>query len=238
MSTLSKEEIIKYHTRGFAGPYDAFHRDQALQYRDSLENTFQDLPAFFTSIHVLSKTFCDVMTAAPVLDAVKQIVGQDVLLWKGILIRKQPKETLDEIRWHQDSYYRKISPGNDVGVWLALDDITPENGCIIALPGTHWYDIPHVKASGGLFPTEADVRQFDSNAPTEMLLCKAGQFFLFNEKIIHRSGVNQSDRKRFGLIGRFIGTNVHIEFPKAASILVSGEDKFKYNHLINPPTER
>ena len=241
MSTLSRDELIKYHTQGFVGPFTAFEPEQALEYRDFLDKNIiekiKESTAYLSNVHIFSKTVYSAITAEPVVNSVKDIVGEDVLLWKASFVPKRPNEISDDVRWHQDSYYRQMHPFNAVVIWLALDDITLENGCVEVLPGTHWHDVPHTKANDGFFPYEADARFFDSAAPVEKLICRAGQFFIFNEKIIHRSDINRSDRKRIAMVGRFAGTNVYIQSPKTVSILVSGEDNFKYNQITKVPTE-
>jgi phytanoyl-CoA hydroxylase len=56
---------------------------------------------------------------------------QDQALLKPPLIgREKP--------WHQDNAYFNLPPATTVvGVWIALDQATPENGCMFVLPGTH-----------------------------------------------------------------------------------------------------
>ena len=38
--------------------------------------------------------------------------------------------------WHQDWYYWKGA--NKISVWIALDDATPENGCLKMIAGSHF----------------------------------------------------------------------------------------------------
>jgi phytanoyl-CoA hydroxylase len=56
---------------------------------------------------------------------------QDQALLKPPLIgREKP--------WHQDNAYFNLPPQTTVvGVWIALDEATPENGCMYVIPGSH-----------------------------------------------------------------------------------------------------
>ncbi len=56
---------------------------------------------------------------------------QDQALLKPPLIgREKP--------WHQDNAYFNLPPETlVVGVWIALDQATPENGCMFVIPGSH-----------------------------------------------------------------------------------------------------
>lgn len=239
---LNKEDIIKFHTDGFAGPFDAFPGEKIQNYRNFLNSNFIEKMSgnsdYLSNVHVISKTVYDAVTAEPIKNAIGKILGENFLLWKASFVQKRPNEISDNIHWHQDSFYRQMHPYNALVVWLALDDATIQNGCVEVLPGTHWHDVPHVKLGGGYFPFGADPNHFDSKASTEKLICKAGQFFIFNERIIHKSEVNRSNEKRIALVGRFIGTNVYIKSPQVACILVNGEDNFRYNLTTKAPTEK
>ena len=41
------------------------------------------------------------------------------------------------ISWHQDARYIGLEPENWVTAWLALSDVTTENGCMYMWPGSH-----------------------------------------------------------------------------------------------------
>jgi phytanoyl-CoA hydroxylase len=66
-----------------------------------------------------------------------QIVGQEMLL-KDEMALSKPPYIGSEKPWHQDNAYFDWLPLDQVGtVWIALDDATPENGCMHLLPGQH-----------------------------------------------------------------------------------------------------
>jgi phytanoyl-CoA hydroxylase len=40
--------------------------------------------------------------------------------------------------WHQDACYFPFTPSRPVvGIWLAVTEATPDNGCLHVLPGSH-----------------------------------------------------------------------------------------------------
>jgi phytanoyl-CoA hydroxylase len=59
------------------------------------------------------------------------VLFQDQALLKPPMIgREKP--------WHQDNAYFNVPPETTiVGVWIALDEATPENGCMFIIPGSH-----------------------------------------------------------------------------------------------------
>ncbi len=241
MKSISREDVIKFHTEGYVGPFDAIDSEQIANYRNFLNTNFIEKVEknfeFLSNVHIISKTVFNSVTVEPIKNAVSTILGNDFLLWKASFIQKRSSENADNIEWHQDAYYREMHPYNALVIWLALDDITVQNGCMEVLPGTHWHDVPHVKVNDSIFPFGADPKYFDSEAPTKKFICRAGQFFIFNERIIHKSGINLTNDKRVALVARFIGTNVYIKSPKVACILVNGEDNYNYNLTVKAPTE-
>lgn len=73
-----------------------------------------------------------------VLDVVKQIIGSDdIMLFQEMALLKPPGGGREK-PWHQDNAFFRITPGTPiVGVWIALDEATIDNGCMHVLPGTH-----------------------------------------------------------------------------------------------------
>ncbi|HCV89806.1 MAG TPA: phytanoyl-CoA dioxygenase, partial [Alphaproteobacteria bacterium] len=71
-----------------------------------------------------------------ILDAVEDIIGHDILVAGTTLFIKEP-ETEGFISWHQDARYIGLEPHDWVTAWLAISDVTEENGCMRMMPGTH-----------------------------------------------------------------------------------------------------
>ncbi|MEZ0294909.1 MAG: phytanoyl-CoA dioxygenase family protein [Candidatus Methylacidiphilales bacterium] len=68
---------------------------------------------------------------------VSSIVGTDPILFQEMALVKPPWIG-SEKPWHQDNAYFSVAPLDAVvGVWIALDDALPENGCMHVLPGGH-----------------------------------------------------------------------------------------------------
>ncbi len=59
-----------------------------------------------------------------------------VRLWHDQIISKPPGDN-GHFRFHQDFYLWPLREPRIVTCWLALDDATPENGCMHVVPGSH-----------------------------------------------------------------------------------------------------
>ncbi len=101
--------------------------------------------------------------------------------------------------WHQDEAFWEEHLGyHACGVWLALDDVDLENGCMRFQPGshvhgirthTHLHDDPMVSA---LVIDDAAVDE----ARTVPVPLKAGGATFHTQRTVHSTGPNTSDRRR------------------------------------------
>lgn len=67
---------------------------------------------------------------------VASLLGAQAELYQSMALIKPPNGR--EKPWHQDQAYFDLPLGTKVvGVWIALDEATPENGCMRVLPGWH-----------------------------------------------------------------------------------------------------
>jgi phytanoyl-CoA hydroxylase len=68
---------------------------------------------------------------------VTKLVSDTPSLFQSMALVKPPKHG-SEKPWHQDLAYFNYSPDMPVvGCWIAIDQATPENGCMHILPGSH-----------------------------------------------------------------------------------------------------
>jgi ectoine hydroxylase-related dioxygenase (phytanoyl-CoA dioxygenase family) len=75
--------------------------------------------------------------AHPVLAGVcRDLVGPDVRLYWDQAVYKQPHST-DPVLWHQDNGYTFVEPQAYLTCWIAITDATPDNGCVVVMPGAH-----------------------------------------------------------------------------------------------------
>lgn len=78
----------------------------------------------------------DFCTSELMADLCHDLIGPDARLYWDQSVYKRPHGA-EPVLWHQDNGYTYIEPQAYLTVWVALTDATPENGCILALPGVH-----------------------------------------------------------------------------------------------------
>ncbi len=110
------------------------------------------------------------------------------------MVMNKPAGQGTVLPWHQDAGdVWGLDRDPLVTLWLALDDATPENGCMEVVPGSHRLGL--LTPYGSTVPPElASV-----HCPPESvrhITARAGELFLLHNWVIHRSGVNPTDGPR------------------------------------------
>jgi ectoine hydroxylase-related dioxygenase (phytanoyl-CoA dioxygenase family) len=121
------------------------------------------------------------------------------LFWEQYVIKAGDPDTA--FAWHQDSGYVHENHEPYLTCWIALDDITEENGAVYLLPysrsGIKSY-IKHIPD-----PVVNDmVCYFGSDSGIPMT-APAGSIVAFSSVVIHRSGPNLTDKLRRAYIAQY-----------------------------------
>ena len=76
------------------------------------------------------------------VEVLQQVMAERIRLWRDVVMMKQARVGREK-PWHQDSVYWPWKPYRQVSAFIALDAMTPENGCLQVIPGTHHEALPH-----------------------------------------------------------------------------------------------
>lgn len=77
------------------------------------------------------------MNHPALLEIVGRILGAEPEMFQDMALLKPPGIGREK-PWHQDHAYFNLPEGTPVvGVWISLDESTPENGCMHFIPGGH-----------------------------------------------------------------------------------------------------
>ena len=101
---------------------------------------------------------------------------------------------------HQDGFYFMLEPNEAVTLWIALDEIDEENGCMRYVRGSHRRGMRPHRASNILGFSQGLSDFSDEDLEQEVAMCaKPGDVFAHHSMIIHRADANESDRRRAAL---------------------------------------
>ena len=241
---LSEIEVKRFHANGYLGPFSAVGEEEMSIIRERLDREVLTTPGpsqgnSRSMRHLDKRLVYDLVTQPAIVGRVQSILGENLLLWACTFWLKDPGGK--EVPWHQDMNYWPVEPIINVTAWIAVDEVTEENACLQVIPGSHRSVLPHVSVSGDKwFNEEADPDRVESSKAVNLTL-RPGQFVLFNERTLHHSEANRSEKRRFAMGPRFTVPIVRIDhdklFPGHAAILVSGEDTMGFNRLALPPGE-
>ena len=151
----------------------------------------RDVPTFrkIGGITDMSDAFNQLLRHPRIMEVGHAIMGPEIHLHRDVVMMK-PAKVGREKPWHQDSVYWPWTPMRLVSAMTALDDSTPENGCLQIVPGTHVKEVQH-------FGKELQIEMDDAmQAKTLYAPLKAGDTLLFHSLILHASEPNHSDRDR------------------------------------------
>lgn len=145
------------------------------------------------------------------LDIAEQFIGPDIALFASNYLCKQPYEG-EAVLWHQDGVFWPLEPMRVTTLWLAVDDSTPENGCLRVIPGTHKLDLKEWHTNKDVpnaLEAQIDLKYVDESQAVDIVL-KAGSVSMHHPNIIHGSEANRSPFRRCGLTIRYIPTATRI----------------------------
>jgi phytanoyl-CoA hydroxylase len=155
------------------------------------------------------------------LDIAEKFIGPNIALFASHYFAKPSHDGLP-VLWHQDGSYWPLDPCEVVTLWLAVDDSTPENGCLRVIPGTHTLAFQeHVKDTSVENVLSSGIAGVDERSVVDVIL-KAGDVSVHHPNLIHGSDANTSDRRRCGLTIRYIPTSTRITKPIGAPFLLRG----------------
>jgi len=162
---------------------------------------------------------------ARLLDIAEEFVGPDIALFASHYISKPPGDGMP-VLWHQDGSYWPLQPMEVVSLWLAVDDSTPDNGCMRVIPGTQHLDLKELTPRtdvANVLRSGMDTSHVDESASVDLIL-RAGDVSVHHPNVIHGSNANRSTRRRCGLTIRYIPTSTRIisDEPWPSAFLLRG----------------
>ena len=161
-------------------------KDRAI---NKIGHAMHDLDPAFTA-------FCRLPVFA---DLLEELGYRRPVLWQSMYIFKQPRIG-GEVRWHQDASYLHSKSSPVLGIWVALEDATRENGCLWVHPGGHRsplrdiYEVDPETRVGEL--TTVDDTPWPPLAEAQCLEVSAGSVVAFSDRMPHYSSANRSSRSR------------------------------------------
>ena len=150
--------------------------------------------------------FQDFARNPKILKITRALIGPKVKVFRDQALQKPPGGQAKPV--HQDLSYFRVEPADElVTAWVATEDATTENGCMIYIPGSHRH---------GLFEIKHDPERPVHHVPDtrgitmeEEVLCPvpAGSVIFHHGYTLHRSDVNRSNSWRRSVQLHYAGSD-------------------------------
>ncbi|MDH3711190.1 MAG: phytanoyl-CoA dioxygenase family protein [Cyclobacteriaceae bacterium] len=155
------------------------------------------------ALHDLDEEFSKISYKQDLAEVAKDIGMSDPLMVQSQYIFKQPRIG-GKVVAHQDSTFIYTDPPSCMGFWMAMEDATVENGCLMAIPGSHRDPLGRrrfVRNIDGqttrFVGTEATEWDLNNMVPLE---AKSGSLVLLHGSCVHMSLENRSPKSRHAFI--------------------------------------
>jgi ectoine hydroxylase-related dioxygenase (phytanoyl-CoA dioxygenase family) len=131
----------------------------------------------------------------------KQLLGENATCICDLAILKEANFGTGT-PWHQDEAFRDPSMDyHELNVWVALQDVNIENGCLLYLPESHKNDV----LEHGAPNNDPTSQALECIAPIDRqaaVACEipAGGCTIHHSRMLHSAGPNVSDRPRMAYI--------------------------------------
>lgn len=211
MTGLTADQKAQYQEDGYCIPDARLSDDALADLRAAHGRLVARRPEFrdYCS-HVLAfdLAFLNIAREPMILDRVEDVLGPDIALWNSSFFAK-PAQNGRATPWHQDGEYWPIRPLATCTVWIAIDDASPENGCLRLIKGSHKAKrlARHTTnpAENLTLHQELAPEEFNPADAVDLVL-EAGQFSLHDVYLYHGSEANTSAKSRRGMTLRYMPT--------------------------------
>ena len=137
---LSENQISIYKKDGLVKSSTFLSDDKVKDLNNELDKYLDDHKdentEFVSWLYEKDNNFLKFAMYPEIISEVKQLIGDDIILWGSSLFCKKEKNG-KETPWHQDGEYLPIKPLESVTVWLSIDEVTEKNGPLQYIPGSH-----------------------------------------------------------------------------------------------------
>jgi phytanoyl-CoA hydroxylase len=153
------------------------------------------------ALHDLDPVFKSVSYSADLHQMAQQLGILEPSIVQSQLIFKQPRIG-GKVMPHQDSTFLYSQPASCTGFWMAFEDATANNGCLMGIPGSHLQGMADYR----FVRTERDAVTFEGTAPSwdvsEMITLEAkkGDLIILHGAFVHMSHQNKSPDSRWAYI--------------------------------------
>lgn len=222
MPALTAEEVARYKQDGIVIPKVGLDATTVAELRTKLDSFLAEQKItdadYVPDIIERDPSWLRYGVMPEILDAVAQLIGEDIIIWGSALFCKAGKGG-KATPWHQDGHYWPIHPLATVTAWIAIDDVNVENSCLRVIPGSHRDRVSYahdVDNSDTIILNQVLKPEHLQSAPPRDIELSPGRFSIHDVYLIHGANPNNSGKRRAGMVFRYMPASSHFDREMAA----------------------
>jgi hypothetical protein len=246
--TSSGEFSELYERDGFVFPLSILSEREARVLRDDMESAELELQGEPEKLALLRAypdrllpSYDQVIRHPKLLDAARQILGPDLMVWSAGIFSKDANSP-HIVSWHQDLTYWDLDDAEEVTCWLALSAATKKSGCMQFIPGSHKLNaVPHTDtfSEANLLTRGQEIAVEVNQDDAEYVELQPGQASMHHGHLFHASDPNKSDDRRLASAIRYIRPSMRQSSGERTLVtLVAGEDRYGNFQIASAPKGR
>ena len=193
--------------------------------------------------HLAHPFFRDLAGHAGIMAVLEPLIGPNIRLRAGGKVNMKSAGYGAPVEWHQDWAFYPHTNGDVLAVGILLDDMTPDNGPVMFLPGSHRgevYDHHSYDHEGagelGAFCGAINLAVDPIDLSTaEAAYGTAGSITVHDARLVHGSAMNRSNEPRRVLFYEYAAADA---WPLAGVESMRDLDEFNSRIVLGTPTLR
>lgn len=143
--------------------------------------------------------FWEILKNSRITEVMRQLLGANVLIQTSKLNTKAPGGGA-AVEWHQDWAFYPHTNDDMLAFGVMLEDVTPENGPLQVIPGSHKGPILNHNNADGVFCGAVDPDDPEFHLDQAVTITgRAGSMSIHHARTLHGSAPNVSDKARLML---------------------------------------
>jgi ectoine hydroxylase-related dioxygenase (phytanoyl-CoA dioxygenase family) len=168
--------------------------------RDRQETLDAGAMRFYSNLFYDNPRIQAFLTQPSLIDFLVPVIGPDFWVRWDQAVAKGPMSGV--FPWHQDNGYNNLGHEH-FQLWIALSKMTPENGGLWIVPGSHKRRLPH-RAVGNHMEAEGSAAYDAADAAKAFIAADAGDVVLFSSLALHKTYENTTDEPRWAYVAEYM----------------------------------
>lgn len=206
---LSSDDVASFHQNGYLVLLDVFTPDEMARWKEvartEIIHRVKSSGVFVWMCDAIPPFFDQVVQDERLVNVLRQLIGPNIEFLSAKPVFKSEQITFSS-PWHQDWAYWGGS--TKYSLWIAMDDATPDNGCLKVIPGSHRINYDHDYLEGAVSFVNRIPERVLEDCDVVTVPLNAGSAIVFHDRLIHSSYPNTSGQDRWAFIPTYRDASV------------------------------